>query len=222
MKRNVNIHNAVILRDHLEGGESICKGNVSFGLAEPGGSRQRYWFLLCGPFGTSVGLSRWPCLPLPSFFFFFLIKNDKIRALETITGCRLALEYLCKPSYNMQNFHPTNLTLDYRVPYSCLIFYLCTQSFLHLEPIYWHVYLYIFQQGIFSALFWRICGVFLFYQRDIVKSRLEKEKENCLRCPSFLIHIMILFLYDLYDISMWNSKEFNFSWVLRLSSNNHF
>lgn len=135
--------------------------------------------------------------PLPFLLLLLIKKNDRIRALETIIGCRLALEYLYKPSYNMQNFHPKNLTLDYT--YSCLIFYLCTLLFLHLEWIYWHIYLYIFQQGIFSAkgyaLFWWICGALLFCQRDIVKSRLEEEEENCLSCPSILIHIMIFSLW---------------------------
>lgn len=109
-------------------------------------------------------LSWWQIFALPLLSFLLFHQKDRIRALEITIGCKLALESLCKPSgvpsYNRQNFHPKDLNLDHEVLYRCLILYLCTQYFfLHLETIYWHVYSYIFQQGIFSCN--RICFILM-------------------------------------------------------------
>lgn len=131
--------------------------------------------------------------PLPFLLLLLLIKNDKVRALETVTGCRLALEYIYKPSYNMQNFHPKNPTLDYT--YSCLIFYLCTLLFLHLEWTYWLMY---FSAGYFFCE--RICFILMDMWCVAFLSAWHCEKQTGgggrkLSCPSILIHIMIFSLW---------------------------
>lgn len=153
---------------------SVCKDKVNFGLAEKNGPSQWSIFCLHSLFGTSVvplqkagpgwvlahAVQNWTGDRLtdlcPSLSFLQFNRKDRIRALEITIGCKLALECLYKPSgvpsCNRQNFHPKDLNLDCEVLYRFLILYLCTQYFfLHLEPIYWHVYLYIFQQGSFSC-----------------------------------------------------------------------
>lgn len=157
---------------------SVCKDKVNFGFTEKNGPSQ--WFsvftaclapvlFLCRKQGQD-GCWHMQCKTelvtdlCPSLSLLQFNRKDRIRALEITKGCKLALECLCKPSgvpsYNRQNFHPKDLNLDCEVLYRCLILYLCTQYFfLHLEPIYWHVYSYIFRQGNFSCN--RVCFIFM-------------------------------------------------------------
>lgn len=159
-------------------------------------------------------LSWWPILP---FLFFFPMSNqqDRIRALEIATDCKLGWDYLCSH-------------LMFPPPLGKIFVQIWTVNH-HTAVLDW---ICILSSSFFSwkltcllVRFSAVCFILIDMWCLAFSSMYHCKKTNWRRRAESEWHHP----FDAYDafffhsfVSAWNSEEFNFSWMLQLCSNNYF